>query len=482
MRLSLVFCALVSAAFASPKSLMARDYAAITTVLTNVTDAVQNLSAVAASGKADPATLLRASDRIISAIKSGTASVNATGNLTFVETVHLIGPVHKMSQLSAGLTKNMGKIKGSIENQTLCEVVRLQIGNINQGATALIKAINDRVPSAAVDISQTLSQGIIDTLNDVQTEFSDQNCVNGRNTTTTSASPRLVSGHAQLVFTISFALAAFLFSIIACAISGALALNAHVERDASAVTSILADVKKNLEALDSAVKNYNGDKSTVLKASNDLISTLKDGKTKVDSAAELDLNDAVTLTAPVQALTKSGQALADDLKTFKTTVQKEGECTLVRTQVGNVNDASQALIKSVVGKVPQEAQQIAAQLSAPLTKVLEDSVSEFSESNCQDSGSGGSSPSGGSSAPASSSAPSSSAADSSSAAGSSSAAATGSASAPATSASATSSAAASGSAPASSSGPVSTAPPVTAGAAAVAPLGAAAVAVAALLL
>ncbi|KAJ4155457.1 hypothetical protein LMH87_000698 [Akanthomyces muscarius] len=267
------------------------------------------------------------------------------------------------------------------------------------------------------------------------------------------------------------------FSVIACAVTGALALNTHVERDASEINSILADVKKNLESLDSAVKSYNGDKSTLLKASNDLISTLKDGKTKVDASAELDLNDAVTLTAPVQDLTKTGESLAGDLKAFKSTVEKESECTLIRTQVGNVNDASQALIKSVVGKVPEEAQQIASQLSAGLTKVLQDTVTEFNEDNCKDSGNGGSSPSGSSSAPASSSAPSSSAA------GSSSAAPTGSASVPATSAPATSSSAASGSAPASSSGPASTAPPVvTAGAAALAPLGAAAVAVAALLL
>lgn len=195
------------------ESLAARDYSVITTVLANVTDAVQGLSTVAKSGNADPATLLKASSRIIQAITSGTASVNATGNLTFVETVHLIGPVHKMSQLSADLTKSMGNIKGSIEKQSLCEVVRLQIGNINQGSTALIKAINDRVPAAALDISQALSQGIIDTLNNIQVEFSDQNCINGRNETTTSAGARLASGHAQVVFTISFALAA-IFVII----------------------------------------------------------------------------------------------------------------------------------------------------------------------------------------------------------------------------------------------------------------------------
>lgn len=209
MRLSLVFCALVSAASAlQPKSLVVRDLNTITTVLANVTDGVQGLSTVAASGTADPATLLKASDRIVQAIRSGIASVNATGNLTFIETIHLIGPVHKMSQLSADLTKNMGKLKGTIQKQNLCEVVRLQIGIINDGATSLITAINSRVPAAALDISQALSQGITDTLKEIQDDFTTEKCVNGRNETTTSSSARLSVGSSQAVASLCFALIA----------------------------------------------------------------------------------------------------------------------------------------------------------------------------------------------------------------------------------------------------------------------------------
>ncbi|KAJ6784708.1 hypothetical protein PWT90_00451 [Aphanocladium album] len=261
-------------------------------------------------------------------------------------------------------------------------------------------------------------------------------------------------------------------SIIACALTGALAINPSsllAVRDASTITSILSDVKKNLESLDSAVKGYTGDKSTVLKASNDLISTLKDGKTKVDASSELDLNDAVTLTGPVQDLTKTGETLASDLQAFKSTVEKEGECTLVRTQVNNVNDASQALIKAVISKVPQEAQQIASQLAAGLTKVLSETVDDFSEQNCKDSSSGGGSPSSTDSPSATSSTP----------AASSNAPTTTASQAPGTSTTASAGPAPTSGASKPSS---STVPVVTAGAAAMAPLGAAAIAVAALML
>ncbi|KAK8141258.1 hypothetical protein G3M48_000404 [Beauveria asiatica] len=279
------------------------------------------------------------------------------------------------------------------------------------------------------------------------------------------------------------------YSIIACAVTGALALNTNLvaPRDADTVISILGNVKKNLEALDSSIKSYNGDQAPLLKASKDVVSALTDGKTKVDGSDELDLNGALKLTAPVQDLTKSGETLTSDLKEFRPTVEKEGACTILRTQVGSVNDASQGLIKAVIAKVPEEAQSIASQLVAGLTKVLQEAVDLFSESNCKDSGNAGSSSSTGSAPASSSAAAPSSAAGSSSAATaeSSSAAPTGAASSPATSAPPhhTSSAVSTGTGAASSSGAASSGlPVVTAGAAAIAPLGAAAIAAAAMLL
>ncbi|KAJ6784709.1 hypothetical protein PWT90_00452 [Aphanocladium album] len=208
MRIPLVGCAILGIAFASvSQPQVPRDFNVISTVLSNVSSSVSDLSSVAKTGNADPATLLKASDRIVQALQSGVVNVRATGNLTFIETVHLIGPVHKMSQLSAGLTQNMIKLRASVERQRLCEVVRLQIGNINEEATKLINAVNDRVPSAALEISQALSQGITDTLHEIQQEFSKNNCVDGRNATTTSSSgPRLSSGVWNIVTTLSVVL------------------------------------------------------------------------------------------------------------------------------------------------------------------------------------------------------------------------------------------------------------------------------------
>ena len=170
----------------------------VTTVLKNVTSKVENLTAVAKTGDAKPGILLKASDAIVQAIESGTVAVQASPNLTFIETVHLIGPVHQMSKLSSDLTSNMVKLRASIEKQSLCVVVRLQIGNINDGAGKLIKAVNSKVPAAALDISQALSQGITDTLNQIQVDFSEKNCVDGRIEQATSSGPRVIGSVSSL--------------------------------------------------------------------------------------------------------------------------------------------------------------------------------------------------------------------------------------------------------------------------------------------
>ncbi|OAQ61276.1 cell wall protein [Pochonia chlamydosporia 170] len=193
------------------------------------------------------------------------------------------------------------------------------------------------------------------------------------------------------------------FSIaLACLAVEALAYQ-PVVRDLKAITGVLDNVKSDLQNLDAVVKkDGNGkDPEPLLKASNALLQTLKKGKTTVDGSSELALTDAVALTQPVQDLTKLGQTLTDDLKSIRPNVEKLGECQVVRTQISSINAGSQALIKSVVGKVPEEARDIANQLSAGLTKVLEQAQDDFSEQNCKGSGGGGSPSSGSGGSPSS---------------------------------------------------------------------------------
>lgn len=233
------------------------------------------------------------------------------------------------------------------------------------------------------------------------------------------------------------------------------------------IQGVLTEVGGGIDGLNSAASSFNGDVDAVKSKADALVSAIKSGKTKVDGSSDLTLNDALGLTDPVQALTKKGQSLADNFKAKRSDVEKAGACGTVRTELKDINDNSQALIKSVVSKVPKDAQTIAESLAAGLTKVLNQAQDDFSESNCKNSGNSGSSSSktGGSSQ--------------TSAAASTTAAATGgqtSASAPATTLAPTSAA------PSGNGTTGGNPPPVTAGASFLAPAGALVMAVAAALL
>ncbi|KID83151.1 cell wall protein [Metarhizium guizhouense ARSEF 977] len=230
------------------------------------------------------------------------------------------------------------------------------------------------------------------------------------------------------------------------------------------IQGVLSKVSDGIDGLNTAATGFNGDVDAVKSKADALNSAIQNGKTTVDGSKDLTLTDALGLTDPVQALTKKGQSLADNFKAKRSEVEKAGACGTVRQQLTDINSNSNALIKSVVSKVPQDAQSIAGNLASGLTKVLEQAESDFSEANCKDSGSS-SSKTGGSSQ--------------TSAAASTTAAATGghtSASAPATTLAPTSAA------PSGNGTTGGNPPPVTAGASFLAPAGALVMAVAAALL
>ncbi|KAG5984183.1 hypothetical protein E4U55_005796 [Claviceps digitariae] len=270
-------------------------------------------------------------------------------------------------------------------------------------------------------------------------------------------------------------------AVLVCLASQAMARRSLTlaERDSSTISGVLQNVQSDIQNLDSAVKAGVTDPEPLLKASNALVKTLRDSKAKVDSSSDLTLTDAVKLTQPVQDMAKTSQDLVDNLKAMRGAIEKLGYCDAVRTQTASINDGSQALIKSVVSKVPQEAQDIASQLSAGLVKILNQAQDDFSETNCKNSaGTGNMKPSGGDQ-PKATSVPSGTASMSTAMAStpSSSSSAADTTIAPTYAASCSPTVTGTGGMTA---GPSSTSsPPVTAGAAAFAPAGALALAVAA---
>ncbi|KAJ3548451.1 hypothetical protein NM208_g998 [Fusarium decemcellulare] len=157
-----------------------------------------------------------------------------------------------------------------------------------------------------------------------------------------------------------------------------------VERDVATVTEVLSDVGSGIDKLDSTVKSLPGDPDPVVDAAESLVSVINDGKAKVDKSDDLSLADALALQDPVQDLTKKAETLTENLKAKRSGIQEAGLCSTTRSQVSDINEASQKLIDSVVSKVPEAAQSIAKDLASDLTNVLNEAQDAFSESNCAD--------------------------------------------------------------------------------------------------
>ncbi|KAG6041475.1 hypothetical protein E4U41_004052, partial [Claviceps citrina] len=162
-------------------------------------------------------------------------------------------------------------------------------------------------------------------------------------------------------------------AVLVCLASQALAQTSSPvsRRDLSTVSGVLDSIKSEIQKLDAAVKAGGTDPEPLLKASNALIQSIKDGKTKADGSGELTLTDAVQLTQPVQDMAKLSQDLVDNLTAMRSTIEKLGYCGAVRTETTSINEGSQALMKAIVGKVPEEARDIAGQMTGPLVKTLQ---------------------------------------------------------------------------------------------------------------
>ncbi|OAQ61663.1 cell wall galactomannoprotein Mp2/allergen F17-like protein [Pochonia chlamydosporia 170] len=175
------------------------------------------------------------------------------------------------------------------------------------------------------------------------------------------------------------------FLTLTSLVTGALA-GVIFDRDLPTIQGVLTTVGTNLVGLDTAVKAFTGDPTNVLTASNTLIQALKDGKAKVDPTGQLSLTDALGLQAPVKDLQAKGDALLADLKAKKDAIAQNGLCEATFLQASSINTASQALIDTVISKVPEAAQDIAKSLAAGLVADLKAAQDAFSPANCKDTG------------------------------------------------------------------------------------------------
>lgn len=172
------------------------------------------------------------------------------------------------------------------------------------------------------------------------------------------------------------------FLILASLVTGSLAEGIHA-RNLNTITSVMSTVGDDIVGLDNAVKSFNGDPTAVFTTSTALIQALKDGKAKVDPSPGLGFFEVLGLPIPVLSLQGKGSALVKDLKAKKAVLAKAGLCEVTFIQASAINTGGQALVTSILSKVPSYLQGIAKLLTTGLAKDLADAQDAFSPANCK---------------------------------------------------------------------------------------------------
>ncbi|KAG5946487.1 hypothetical protein E4U53_006588 [Claviceps sorghi] len=200
MKPSVICLCLAAEALAyDPSHVFRRDLATITGVLDNVKTSIEKLRVAVNNGFADPEPLLLASNGLLTALKSGTTTINGTGNIDFLDSVRLIRPVHELTALGESLAGNLEEMRGGLKAAGLCDVARLQISSISTRSQDLINAVDSKIPKEAQEISRELTSGLTNILVQSTDQFSEQNCNKANEESKSSKSASLSEGRSIMV-------------------------------------------------------------------------------------------------------------------------------------------------------------------------------------------------------------------------------------------------------------------------------------------
>ncbi|RAK96929.1 cell wall mannoprotein 1 family protein [Aspergillus ibericus CBS 121593] len=180
-----------------------------------------------------------------------------------------------------------------------------------------------------------------------------------------------------VVYVAKMKFTAALFTMLATSV---MATPAIVERDASAITDVLSQIQTQVQALDSAINAYSGgDPSKVESASTSLVSDINSGVTTVNKASELSATDALTITGPVQDVTKEVQTTISDLIAKKSQFVAAGSGGTVYSQLEKQYTASKNLADAITSKVPSSLSSIASSLASGITDAIQKGVDAYKD-------------------------------------------------------------------------------------------------------
>lgn len=164
---SLLTLGLTTGVFANPTkvirepSLVQRDLTAITGVLSEVSSKVDALgSAINSYSGGDPSSVNSASDDLISTIKSGVSTVQASGDLSSTDALGLTSPVQDLTKKVEGVVDSLISKKADFVAAGAGPTVYRSLQDQYDASKSLSDSITSKVPEALQDIAASLSAGI----------------------------------------------------------------------------------------------------------------------------------------------------------------------------------------------------------------------------------------------------------------------------------------------------------------------------------
>lgn len=159
-----------------PPTLVERDLATATSVLADVRNGFDALSAAAKEFNGNPEPMKAAAAVVLSKVATGTTALNKMTPLSFFDCLSLIAPAQELQKQGTALANQLKAKKDTIQQFKQCGTT---FGFLNEGVTGsqgLITGVVAKVPSTFKGTVQTEGDKVTQQLKDIRDVFSPANC------------------------------------------------------------------------------------------------------------------------------------------------------------------------------------------------------------------------------------------------------------------------------------------------------------------
>ncbi|KAH9905048.1 hydrophobic surface binding protein A-domain-containing protein [Xylariomycetidae sp. FL2044] len=165
-------------------------------------------------------------------------------------------------------------------------------------------------------------------------------------------------------------------------------LPSKVERDVATISSVAAEISNAITQLDTSVKAFSGDATTLQADAANLVGVIKSGASSIAQSGDIEIADALGLQPSITQLKTAGQALITDLGAKKDAFEAADLCSTVETTVKDLSSSAQSLVEGVIKKLPENFQSVAEDMVSGLTDAFNKGTAAFAADQCSGSGAG----------------------------------------------------------------------------------------------